>query len=217
MTKKNENVRTRRTLEAERIEVRKQDDGGVAVAGYAAVFGQRADIGGWFTEEIERGAFDESLAAKDDVQFLIEHCGLPLARNTSGTLTLAADDHGLKMETTLRGDDPDVRAIVPKMERGDLDKMSVGFFVRGEEWEYEEEPPHRKIKRAELFDVSIVGRPAYEGTEIALRNALEEERERVKGEQSYLSRRGLDDQVQRMRLAELDELLLAAKLRAIDK
>ena len=199
MTETTTDTRERRTLLAEPVECRARDDGGVSVAGYAAVFEQRADIAGLFWETIQRGAFDATLEARDDVQFLIEHEGLPLARTRSGTLTLAADDHGLRMETDLRGDDPDVRAIVPKMERGDLDKMSVGFFVRGEKWEYEEDPPHRVITRAELFDVSIVGMPAYEGTEIALRKAraaLEEERARL----SAQLRKGVADRKKLMSL-----------------
>ena len=159
----------RQTLGA--VEYRKQDDGGVKVVGYAAVFGERADIAGLFTETIERRAFDETLAARDDVEFLVEHDGLPLARTASGTLTLTADDHGLRMETELRADDPDVRALVPKMERGDLSQMSIGFYADGEHWERSEDPPHRTITRARLVDVSIVSRPAYEGTEIALRSA----------------------------------------------
>ncbi len=147
------------------------DDEGVRVSGYAAVFGQEADIGGMFREVIEKGAFAEAVG-RDDVVFLIEHEDLPLARTRSGTLTIREDDNGLYMETDLDASDPDVARIVPKMKRGDLDKMSFAFRVEpgGQEWDESQDPPLRTIKKASLYDVSIVTSPAYDGTEIGLRS-----------------------------------------------
>jgi uncharacterized protein len=109
-------------------EIRAESDG-IRVVGYAAVFNQEANIGGWFREQIAPGAFDEAIG-RDDVVFLINHDGLPLARSRAGkgTLTLSVDDRGLRMETLLDPEDPDVKAIVGKMQRGDLDKMSFAFI-----------------------------------------------------------------------------------------
>jgi len=145
------------------------DDDGIKVEGYAAVFDEETDIGGIFREKIERGAFSEAIG-RDDVVFLINHEGLPLARTRSGTLTLTEDDHGLKIETALDPDDPDVKSISGKMKRGDLDKMSFAFYPEIQEWDEASEIPLRTIKKASLFDVSIVTTPAYDGTEIALRS-----------------------------------------------
>ena len=103
-------------------EIRMEDDG-LRVEGYAAVFGEETDIAGLFREVIEPGAFKDAIG-RDDVVFNINHDGLPLARTRSGTLELSEDGHGLKMQTTLRNDDPDAARIIPKMQRGDLDKMS---------------------------------------------------------------------------------------------
>lgn len=144
------------------------DDDGVKVSGHAAVFNEEADIGGMFREVIEPGAFAKSIRIAD-VPFLIQHEGLPLARTGSKTLTLTEDDTGLRMEATLDPDDPDVGRIVPKMKRGDLDKMSFAFRATIQEWDDTEDPPLRTIKEAELFDVSIVTSPAYGGTDIGLR------------------------------------------------
>ena len=82
----NENVLERRWQLG--FESRAEDDGGRKVEGYAAVYGQRTEIGNWFTEEIREGAFSASVDRGDDVVFLIEHWDLPLARSTSGTLKL---------------------------------------------------------------------------------------------------------------------------------
>jgi len=145
------------------------DAEGIKVEGYAAVFGEVTDIGGMFREVIEKGAFADAID-RDDVVFLVNHDGLPLARTRSGTLKLSEDERGLKIETTLDPDDPDVKSIAGKMKRGDLDKMSFAFYPDVQEWDESGEMPLRTIKRASLYDVSIVTTPAYDGTEIALRS-----------------------------------------------
>lgn len=161
-------------------EIRAADDGTVKVSGYAAVFNQAADIGSYFREIIHPGAFRAAIV-RDDVSFLINHSGLPLARSRSGsgTLTLAEDDHGLKIDSSLDGSDPDVARIVPKMKRGDLDKMSFAFRATRQEWDETGEIPIRHVYELDLFDVSIVTDPAYAGTEIGLR-CLEKHREQLR-------------------------------------
>lgn len=145
------------------------DASGIKVSGYAAVFNEAADIAGMFREIISPGAFTAAIA-RDDVVFLVNHDGLPLARTRSGTLKLSEDAHGLKIDTELDPEDPDVRAIVGKMKRGDLDKMSFAFRATKQVWDEGQDPPVRTIIAAELFDVSIVTSPAYDGTSIALRS-----------------------------------------------
>lgn len=150
------------------VEIR-ADDTEIRVSGYAAVFDSETIIGGQFSETIARGAFTDAIG-RDDVVFLINHDGLPLARTKSGTLTLTEDDHGLRMETVLDPTDPDVQSIIPKMKRGDLDKMSFAFYPEVQEWDDSGDMPKRTIQRAGLDDVSIVTRPAYDTTEIGLRS-----------------------------------------------
>ena len=154
------------------------DGGEIKVSGYAAVFGEETNIGGYFREVIAPGAFTDAIG-RDDVVFLINHDGLPLARTRSGTLTLTQDATGLRMETTLDGEDPDVKSIVGKMRRGDLDKMSFAFLPEVQEWDDTGDIPLRTIRKASLFDVSIVTTPAYDGTSIGLRS-LEAFRSEVK-------------------------------------
>ena len=146
-----------------------EDGAPIKVSGYAAVFNERAEIGGYFIEVIAPGAFADAIG-RDDVVFLINHDGLPLAWTRSGTLTLREDDKGLFIETELDADDPDVRSIVPKMKRGDLDKMSFAFIPEIDEWDETGDIPVRTIKQVSLRDVSIVTSPAYEGTDIGLRS-----------------------------------------------
>lgn len=167
-------------------EIRADDDGTIRVSGHAAVFNQEADIAGLFRERIEPGAFRDAIG-RDDVVFLVNHEGLPLARTRSGTLRLEEDDIGLRMETELDPDDPDVRSIVGKMRRGDLDKMSFAFIPERQEWDDTQDPPVRTIQQASLFDVSVVTTPAYQGTDIGLRS-LQQHRKKVREENFHAAR-----------------------------
>lgn len=154
------------------LQVRQDDDKPPVVEGYAAVFDETTRIGNYFEEVIRSGAFTNALKRNDDVVFLINHDGLPLARTRAGTLELKQDKKGLKMRAELDPTDPDVQRILPKMERGDLDKMSFAFFIEQETWtdrDGDDELPLREITDLRLHDVAIVTTPAYEGTEIGLR------------------------------------------------
>jgi len=155
------------------IELREAEGGGLRVEGYAAVFNEWTDIGGYFRERIAPGAFRDSIG-RDDVVFLFNHdSDTVMARTRSGTLSLTEDGRGLKMSAYLDESDPDVARIAPKMRRGDLDKMSFAFIPERQEWDESGEVPQRTILRASLHDVSVVTQPAYDGTEIGLRSLAE--------------------------------------------
>jgi len=150
------------------IELRAEPDGSIKVDGHAAIFDEEANIGGFFREKFAPGAFAKSIRA-DDVVFLVNHDGLPLARTRSGTLTLKEDKRGLRISSALDLGDPDVQQIRTKMARGDLDKMSIAFIATRQEWDETEDIALRTVFEAQLFDVSVVTTPAYDGTDIALR------------------------------------------------
>ena len=91
-----------------------------------------------------------------------------LGRTKSGTLQLAEDVHGLRF-TLQMPDTQTGRDLIALAERGDLGGCSFGFTVPkgGDHWSGD----HRELRSVELHEVSIVQSwPAYEGTEIALRN-----------------------------------------------
>jgi HK97 family phage prohead protease len=127
---------------------------------------------GWFDEIIHRGAFAKTLSERPDVQLLVNHEGLPLARTLSGTLTLTEDDRGLKVDASLNPDDPDVKRLAPKVARGDIDQMSFGFTVVQQSWRYAEDQRDpdardlRHITEVSLHkgDVSVVNYGANDAT-----------------------------------------------------
>lgn len=164
-------METRSLLEG--VERRAEGDDKRTLVGYAAVFNSRTDIGGWWIEQIEPGAFSPALSA--DVRALVDHDpGRVIGRTKSKTLRLAEDERGLKVEIDLpnTSDGNDLWELV---ERGDISGMSFGFYVTKQEWDETVDPPVRTIKEVELLEVSAVAFPAYDDTSIGKR-ALEEHR-----------------------------------------
>ena len=101
----------------------------------------------------------------------MNHVGLPLARTTSGSLELSEDARGLKVRAHLDREDPDVKQIEPKMRRGDLSEMSIGFRATEQEWS--DDYTERTIRAVSLHrgDVSLVSMAANPASTAALRSA----------------------------------------------
>lgn len=140
--------------------------------GHAAVFDDLSEELGVFfpfLERIQRGAFKKVLG--DDVRFLLNHEGMPLARTRAGTLRLKEDPKGLAVEADIAPITAG-RDLRVSLERGDVDQMSIMFIVGDYEWDETGEIPVRVISRIEqLFDVSVVTFPAYPTTDAGVRAA----------------------------------------------
>ena len=139
------------------------EEGKDLVVGHASVYDSRSNNLGGFYEFIDRGAFTEELIANSDVRALINHDpNLILARNTSGTLKLTADERGLKYEfempETSYGKD-----LAISMKRGDITQSSFAFTVAEDDWSTDADGNNiRTIKKIDrLYDVSPVTYPAY--------------------------------------------------------
>jgi HK97 family phage prohead protease len=149
----------------------------VKFSGYASVTNVGYDLGS-YTETIARGAFRKTLSENPDVVLNIGHgdaaSGLPIARTKAGTLRLAEDDIGLKVDADLDGDDPDVAIIARKFARGDLDgQMSFAFRAIRQSWN--QDFTQRLITEANIDkgDVSIVVQGASPATSSAMRSLSE--------------------------------------------
>ena len=167
----------RRVVVADGLEVREIAADGRAtpqLVGYAAVFNSLSEMlpsdKGTFREVIRPGAFRDTLARGADVRLLINHEGLPLARTKSGTMRLSEDARGLKMEADLDPEDPDAKAVLGKIRRGDLSQMSFGFVTRADHWRQESGGLVRDLLGVDLLDVSVVTYPAYQATDVAARS-----------------------------------------------
>ena len=152
----------RRSVEA-RWEVREEPDGSVGLRGYAAVFDAPAH-----GEVVTRSAFDRTLTQDPVVELLFDHDGIPMASTRGGTMTLSTDDTGLIVDVpSLDMESPHVRSIVSAMRRGDLQKMSFAFYTLRDT--YDSKTQLRSLEDVELVDVSIVTRPWYDATSVALK------------------------------------------------
>lgn len=163
-----------RAIKGQPVEARTEGEDELRIAGHAAVFGEWANIGGWFLERIDSSAFDKTIG-EADVRMLLNHDpNHILARTKNGTLQLGTDDVGLTYDGEINRDDPSAVATHAKIARGDIDQSSFAFRVVEEEWREADDEfdlPQRTIKEAQLFDVSPVTYPAYEGTDVGVRGA----------------------------------------------
>lgn len=141
----------------------------MTLTGYAAVFGEAADIGGYFSEVIARGAFTETLKTSDVRAYFDHDRGRVLGRSSAGTLRLSEDSKGLAVEIDLP-DTTDGRDVRTLIERGDITGMSFSFSATKQTWDETTDPPTRTIQELKLYEVSVVSDPAYDGTSVALRS-----------------------------------------------
>jgi len=144
------------------------------VTGYASTFEQPYEMGS-YTETIARGAFAETLSGRPDVQLLVNHEGLPLARTTippglPGHLRLSEDFTGLHFDAQLDRDDPDAVTLMRKIGTGLMDQASFAFKVTKQAWS--DDYTQRTIQAVDINrgDVSVVNQGANAATSVDARS-----------------------------------------------
>lgn len=160
-----------RHFAAEGLEVRESSAGGdtVLISGSPIVYnvGYRVrDMYGEFEETMLPGVASD-LIGRSDTRFLFNHGGLPLARSTSGTLTLTDTPKALTFTAELDTRQSVANDLLIAIERGDVTQMSVGMVVGADTWSAND--TKRSISRlSDLLDVSGVTYPASPSTDIAI-------------------------------------------------
>ena len=140
----------------------------MVLEGYAAKFNDTTNLG-YFNERIERGAFDNVLG--NDVRFLLDHKGMPMARTENGTLELRVDENGLYTRAVLN-DTQQSRDVYQAVKRGDISAMSFAFTI--DEDEMDAKTNTRTVKKVKaMYDVSAVAFPAYPTTTLEARSRAE--------------------------------------------
>ena len=185
-----------RTFDVQDLELRMDGDK-PTVVGYGAVFNSMSNDLGGFREFISPDAFEGRL--KDDVRFLINHEGMPLARTTNGTLRLSVDEKGLRYEADMPNTST-ARDLVELLKNGTINQSSFAFTVEEDSWEVKDGMNIRTIdKIATLFDTSVVTYPAYNqaSSAVALRSLEEwkskEENTEAKKDNEDLKKRSLNE------------------------
>lgn len=180
----------RRFILSNEVEVRAfEEEGKRFLEGYASVFEKRSVLllenNKIFHEIIQRGAFDEILLNENlDVKFLFNHDrSKMLARSSSGTLSLKADEVGLFFRAEIPMNVSYANDVYELVLRGDLFQNSFAFSVIPNDvvWSKDADGTRlRTIKRVSgLYDVSVVIDAAYPDTSIAARSLKEIEENEV--------------------------------------
>ena len=189
------------------------------------------DLGG-FREVFAPEAFDHLIGRHRndprgglDVLALFNHDeNQVLGRSTSGTLEMNRTDKGLAYAIT----PPDTqmgRDVVTLLRRGDLTGASFAFSVApgGERWDQPADgPATRTVTKVDnLYDISVVSRPAYPSSTAALRSLEAWRAEHLTdAEQKHIAERAADEEADKRRrswsyaLTAAGARLLAARLKA---
>lgn len=179
---------------ASNVEIREMQDDSTTVAvitGYAAVFEEPSTGLGFFTEIIERGAFDES-DFTNCIGLFNHDENIILGSVRSGTVKLEIDEKGLRYEIIAPDNDYIRNMVIAPMRRGDLVHSSFRFMLDHESgeadtwyWNDNDFTAIRKIhKIASVLDVSPVLFPAYDAASSSVRKAGEVKELRQQAEQA---------------------------------
>ena len=143
------------------------------IEGYAVVFNQPSkDLGG-FVEVIDPSALDG--VDLSQVVMLDQHdYSKPLASVKNGTLKLDVDDKGLHFVATLDDSVSYAKDALANVKNGNVDSMSFRFDLDdgGDAFTKDENGQvTRTIKQLkDLFEISPVTVPAYDGTQVDTRS-----------------------------------------------
>ena len=158
------------------------EDGNLYIEGYFAVFGSEYRMWENAIETIDEDAFNETVDG--DVRALVNHDStLVLGRTTAGTLTLRVDRTGLWGSILINQSDQDAMNLYERVKRGDVSQCSFGFDILDQSTEVMENGTTVwKLKKVELYEVSVVTFPAYEDTSVIARKKDYEELQKRKKE-----------------------------------
>lgn len=197
------------SLEVSGLRVREAEgeEGSRVIEGHAVVFGQRSvNLVPWSSyrevyEVMEPGSITSELLNRSDVVLTAYHDnGRILGRSTNGagTLQLSMDSKGVfircELPHTANGDE-----MLELIKRGDVRGMSFAYSTDEADSEncvsYEKIAERgangkdvflRHVKKVTgLYDVTIAGHPAYQGTDVsaAKREAIDRELDEVLGKE----------------------------------
>lgn len=160
-------------LRVQTAELEATSDGVLKVSGYVNKTNQYSEILGTtkrFKEKIARGAFSKAIRMAKHINFLAEHDSQRILASTrNGSLELREDEQGLFMSANISPTSWG-RDYYQLIKDGIHRNMSFGFRTVKDSWKSIEPGLYeRTIEELELFEVSVVEKPAYTSSTIAAR------------------------------------------------
>lgn len=163
-----------------------ENGGNMIVEGHATTFDEEYELftyDDWngyrvtVVEKVARDAFNDT--DMTDVIFLYDHAGRVMARNRNDTLQIQTDNTGLFVRANLSGSDLGP-GLYSDIKNGYVDRMSMQFTVSASSRSEERDDENKTLKVirtitkvGKLYDVSAVGIPANDGTDISARSAAD--------------------------------------------
>ncbi|CAM3678479.1 HK97 family phage prohead protease [Aeromicrobium ponti] len=147
-----------------------EQDEKLFLEGYFIRYNEETELYDGVFEEVAPEAVIKSLE-KNDIRCLFNHdSGVVLGRVGNKTLELKSDEKGLYGKVEINRNDPEAMAIYARIQRGDINACSFGFYPVKEDYEIRTDGSTKFIIReADLYEVSAVTFPAYPQTEISAR------------------------------------------------
>jgi HK97 family phage prohead protease len=165
------------------VELREEPDKPAKGFGHFLVFNQETELWPGFREKIDSAALDDVM--DNDVAVMTNHdSNLIMARTSAGNAKIGKDSTGGTVEWVF----PDTTAgrdTRENMRVGNITGMSFGFTVKDDKLERDAETGNvvRTILKLErLYDASPVAFPAYQQTDVGLR---EEYRAEIESREDY--------------------------------
>lgn len=181
-----------RKIVVESIETRATEDKDYVIEGYINKYNTRSQFMGFF-EEVQKGAFDKSLATREYIPALYNHNSDKVLGSTrSGSLKLISDEIGLKFSLRINPKISYANDLYELVSIGDIDGCSFGFYVNDDEWTtLDDGTDLRIIKDLELIEVTITPFPAYTSSEAICRSYEEHKQELEQHKQNEIRKKKL--------------------------
>lgn len=157
------------------------------ISGLAAPFNNQTVIGdlryGGFRETFAPGAFSKSLQERDIVLLVNHDSSKPIARTSAGSLNVRQTERGLEFDATPNNTSY-AQDLMENLRTGVVNGTSFGFSPVKEDWTDDDGNPaspstgtNRTVREAKLYEITAATFPAYDGTELAVRDAVVAARE----------------------------------------
>lgn len=150
-----------------------RSEGGTTALRGAFPYGRETTLADGRRERFSAGAFRSRVAAGDNVFLLAGHDPeKPLASTEAGSLTLRDDDDALHIEARVAATTSWASDALAALAAGLTKGLSPGFRVPagGDLVTRADGGLLRTVKHADLFEISMVTRAAYDQAQIAARN-----------------------------------------------
>ncbi|MED3972257.1 HK97 family phage prohead protease [Priestia megaterium] len=181
-----------RQVDVTTLEVRATENNDYILEGYINKFNTRSLFMGFY-EEVQRGAFDRTLADGHNIFALKNHNNDYLLGSTkSNSLSLHVDDIGLRFELKINPEISYAKDVYHLVKGGLLEGCSFGFYCLDDQIVVTPDGTEiRYLKDIELIEVTLTNNPAYTSSQVSCRSYDEFKAKQLQNKKQQLKREKL--------------------------